>query len=280
MAYITRVQQIRIPVKITSTTPETDSYIDMPLYDIDGNITEGVSYSINGWITEGHPREYPTNSVNHSLLAYNGVVTPCRTRDNSIIVSPSTAGQSPTVNIRVYDGSSLLFEQNSLISNFFWFPYIGGIIRGINGGVTYYGSTDVFLEHNNTSTVGTVYNTGIEFGIYKNQNLYLSGSRTPNAHQIKVAEILLNALEAPDTDPYNQGGNSSPGGGDGDFDISGDSIPIPTLPGINMADTGFLTLFSPTIQQIVNLSTYMWSSGFDINALKKLFTSPIDVIFE
>lgn len=86
------------------------------------------------------------------------------------------------------------------------------------------------------------------------------------------------APEPPDDDPYNEGGNSGEGGGDGDFDDTGDDIPIPPVPTISASDTGFITLFNPSLSQLKNLSTYMWSNLFDVDIFKKLFADPMDCI--
>lgn len=79
-------------------------------------------------------------------------------------------------------------------------------------------------------------------------------------------------------DPYNPGGGTEPGGGTGDFDGTGDDIDIPGLPTLSAVDTGFITLFNPTIGQLRALANYMWSSGFDLDTFKKIFADPMDCI--
>lgn len=80
------------------------------------------------------------------------------------------------------------------------------------------------------------------------------------------------------SDPYNPGGNTQPGGGEGDFDGTSDPIDIPALPSLSAADTGFVTLFNPTLPQLKNLAEYMWSDLFDINGWKKIFADPMQAI--
>lgn len=57
-----------------------------------------------------------------------------------------------------------------------------------------------------------------------------------------------------------------------------DDIPFPDDPDINVTDLGFVTLYAPTRAQLKDLSDFMWSSFFDIDSLKKLFTDPMDCI--
>lgn len=81
-----------------------------------------------------------------------------------------------------------------------------------------------------------------------------------------------------DYDPFSPGGNSSTGGGTGSFDGTGDSIAVPGLPTLSAVDTGFITLFNPTLYQIRDLCSYMWSDLFDLDSLKKLFADPMQAI--
>lgn len=81
------------------------------------------------------------------------------------------------------------------------------------------------------------------------------------------------------TDPYNSGGTTSPGGGGGDFDLTSDPIDFPPLPSIGATDTGFVSIFNPTIAQLKALANYMWSNPlFDVSAWKKIFADPMDAI--
>lgn len=90
-----------------------------------------------------------------------------------------------------------------------------------------------------------------------------------------------------DKDPYSDGtqtgGPSIPGGGPGtsglnNWDPNSDSNPVPTLPSLSAADTGFITLFNPTMAELKALASYMWSGLFDINAYRKIMADPMDTI--
>lgn len=89
----------------------------------------------------------------------------------------------------------------------------------------------------------------------------------------------------PNNDPYKKGGSTSIGGGNGTFGggstIFGgntDSIDIPDLPSLSAVDTGFITLFTPTLAQLNSLASYMWSDVFSLDTFKKLYSDPMDCI--
>ena len=80
------------------------------------------------------------------------------------------------------------------------------------------------------------------------------------------------------SDPYQTAPDSEGGGGYGDFDYSGDSILPPDLPTISVADSGFVSLYAPSLTQLQDLAQYMWSGLFDISNFRKLFADPMDCI--
>lgn len=82
----------------------------------------------------------------------------------------------------------------------------------------------------------------------------------------------------PDNDPYAPGGNTNNGGGGGNFDNNSDPVDFPELPSLSSAQSGFITLYNPTVYQLTELSSYMWSDLFDINSWKKIFADPMDAI--
>ena len=80
------------------------------------------------------------------------------------------------------------------------------------------------------------------------------------------------------SDPYSPGGEATTGGGTGSFDDTSVPVTIPSLPTISAVDTGFITLFNPTLTQLRALASYMWSASFDLTTLRKLFSDPMDCI--
>lgn len=83
----------------------------------------------------------------------------------------------------------------------------------------------------------------------------------------------------PDTDPYLPGGTTDEGGGTGTFDDTSDPIPVPDLPTVTVTDTGFISLYTPTLAQLKSLATYLWdSNGLDLDTFKRIFSDPISAI--
>lgn len=84
----------------------------------------------------------------------------------------------------------------------------------------------------------------------------------------------------PTTDPYDGAGDSTEGGGNGTFDYSGNppgGFDDFVFPSISAVDTGFVTLYNPTITQLKALSNYLWSNSFDLNVFKKIVNDPMDL---
>lgn len=83
-----------------------------------------------------------------------------------------------------------------------------------------------------------------------------------------------------DSDPFagGAGSSSTTGGGTGDFDLSSDAVDIPGLPTLSAVNAGFITLFNPTVKQLSDLASYMWSDLFDVATFKKIFADPMQAI--
>lgn len=83
------------------------------------------------------------------------------------------------------------------------------------------------------------------------------------------------------SDPYVRVDPSGPGGGTGTGDFtSTDDIDFPGNPGVSAVNTGFVSLWSPTEQQMLNLSSYMWNADIlTIEFWKRLWADPLDVIY-
>lgn len=85
-------------------------------------------------------------------------------------------------------------------------------------------------------------------------------------------------IETPDTDPFAPGGDSKPGGGDGDFNKDSDPVGVPALPSISAVASDFVQVFTPSVDELKTLKDYLWSDLFDIATLKKLYANPMDCI--
>jgi hypothetical protein len=113
--------------------------------------------------------------------------------------------------------------------------------------------------------------------------LYYYPDDAPNNYPFGVgswlkSQYFTNTYQDAPTDPYTPGGESHAGGGTGTFSDNSDPVDFPELPSLSAADTGFITLFTPTLSQLRNLASYMWSDLFTIETFKKIFANPMDAI--
>lgn len=85
-----------------------------------------------------------------------------------------------------------------------------------------------------------------------------------------------------DNNPYGTDGTSGPGGGNGTLPSGSldsiDPAEIPSIPSISAADLGFITIYNPSAADLKALSSYMWSTTFDLATYKKLFSDPMQSI--
>ena len=138
----------------------------------------------------------------------------------------------------------------------------------------------VFLQTNNYYFNES--STGCAVGVYgkmsisarRNTTLSLSFMST----EAQALDIVKNSKLGL-IDPYEEIiDESEPGKGDGDGDTTSTPVPIPSLPTINVVDTKFISLYTPTLAQLQNLASYMWSTDFDLTTFRKLFADPMDCI--
>lgn len=81
-------------------------------------------------------------------------------------------------------------------------------------------------------------------------------------------------------DPFADASDTPGGGGGGTFDYSGNPPGDDTgytFPTISAADAGFITIYNPTTAELRQLASYLWSNGFNLDSLKKLFNNPMDL---
>ena len=91
--------------------------------------------------------------------------------------------------------------------------------------------------------------------------------------------IGINTYDA--EDPYTfepatfGGGNGSMGS----FDPDGvEPAQIPALPQLSASDIGFMSVYNPSSAQLKSLSAFLWSSAFDVDSFKKLFSDPMQCV--
>lgn len=110
---------------------------------------------------------------------------------------------------------------------------------------------------------------------YKSSNIGISSDEMQ-----RIIDTLewVEKFDPDDNDPFGPGGTTGDGGGGGDFDNTSTPIDIPSLPTISASITGFISLYNPSLGQLVELSSYLWSDLFEIDGWKKLFADPMDAI--
>ena len=156
--------------------------------------------------------------------------------------------------------------------------------NGVNGTNTQGGATKTWpwlmdLFENMSEYV--LQSVPINFYAYSGaQQLYSErqDNYNPTSHANAIA--FWTGVEPIDTDdPYQDIEDSEPSGpaiGTGIPETS--EIDIPSLPSVSVTDTGFVSLFNPTLAQVKNLADYMWSGLFDLATYKKLFADPMECI--
>ena len=139
-------------------------------------------------------------------------------------------------------------------------------------------SDDFYILYGNDTTRGRTYN---EHALGE----YFSSTQKRNWETVIQNETPHEPVPVPtDTDPYHPGGgNTEPGGGEGNPDDTSVPIDFPTLPtvggGEGVADSGLISIFNPTLTQIKNLAAFMWNSSlFDLSVWQKLYADPMNAI--
>lgn len=60
--------------------------------------------------------------------------------------------------------------------------------------------------------------------------------------------------------------------------IGGDTIGDDDLPTLSVMDTGLVTLYNPTVEELSSLGRFLWSDAFSVDTFKKLFSDPFDTL--
>lgn len=87
-----------------------------------------------------------------------------------------------------------------------------------------------------------------------------TSSPVSNATYVYFNSVIKQMLGEPTSPP---GGGSTEGGGDGDFDNTTTTIPLPDLPIISLANMGIVKLYQIGQSDITNLSNFLWDTGFE-----------------
>ena len=209
-----------------------------------------------------------------------------------IIVTPQTdidqqsaSDQTPPTSATVYYQVDKSYTSFTNFSGGFPFPERSG-----RDYIRYCLPTYIFIDANGVYKYGTFpkerigdfYNNSVpdpqslttyKYKIPANYEIALQGDENS-----KFIKKIYGAEETDPTNPYSGGGTAGPGGGGGAFSGDTDPIEIPDLPTISAVDAGFITIYKPTLDELRNLSKYMWSDLFSLDSFKKLFADPMDCI--
>lgn len=141
----------------------------------------------------------------------------------------------------------------------------------------YYVSVIAYFDKDVTG-VTTLY--GMESSVDNNQTINIFPFEDLNNNMEFLVEDG-DIVYSDSTNPYG-GTTAVTGGGNGDPYMDVDKIEkveFPDLPAISAASAGLVTIYNPSLSQMVALSAYLWQSpSFDINDFKRLFASPMDAI--
>lgn len=168
-----------------------------------------------------------------------------------------------------------LYNSNGTQKTSRMFPLSGNANSASNNNVSWCGFVVSGFGDDGKFTTDAVY-----YAFRSNQNRYWDRS-TLVIDDLDLFVDFLNNVEiydTPSTDPYEDGGSSGAGGGSGNFDGTGDDVGVPSLPTLSAVETGFITLYNPSLSQLRTLASYMWGSNFDLDMFKKLFADPMDAI--
>lgn len=62
------------------------------------------------------------------------------------------------------------------------------------------------------------------------------------------------------------------------FEDPSDPVPVPALPSLEVTDSGFVNLYTPTLQQVKLFAGWLWGDSSLIDDIQKLFNEPMDAI--
>lgn len=156
--------------------------------------------------------------------------------------------------------------------------------NGVNGTNTVNGNTRTWpwlLDLYENMSTYTLQSLQIGFYAYGGaQELYSYDMVNANPTSAANAKAFWEGVEPIDTDdPYQDIEDSEPSGpAEGVGYPEDELVPIPALPSVSVTDTGFVTLFNPSLSQVKALASYMWAGLFDVATFKKLFADPMDCI--
>lgn len=116
--------------------------------------------------------------------------------------------------------------------------------------------------------------------VYPSYNVSVDARNNKQSFKKRIHELLKisRKISTNPDDPYKHVGDDPDDPPDGDFDYNSDDVTVPDLPQTSVTDSGLVTLFAPSNEQLKSLARYLWSDAFSLDSFKKLFNNPMDCI--
>lgn len=154
-----------------------------------------------------------------------------------------------------------------------------GLMSDIPGGTVMCYSDDEASMKNQSELAGYLLDNrpGAAPGMYENYNAY--GVPIPCAMDGSYNNDAPIRKDPNEEDP---GGNSKPGGGDGNHSRDDDPIQLPDLPDLSISDTGMVTLYKMSGADMLDFTNYLFlditQPGGAWAQMKNLLADPLDFI--
>lgn len=168
----------------------------------------------------------------------------------------------------------------------------GYIVRNVSG----HGPTGLYVKYNYNPGIALLDGQWVVVGLIMEGTLHFAAQESMRPRDFVVTSesvkpYIINEIDPldPNEDPFAPGGTSEPGGGNGTFNGTSDSNPIPGDPTISATDTGFMTVFATNVAGLRSLANSLWTDLFSaiqpggslegtVEALKNIVASPYDAI--
>lgn len=222
----------------------------------------------------------PFYDTTGDIISLNGVLEDA-TSGNYLDLKYSTF--PPTYNI--CDGDGNVIKEHNTYYDFLnrGFVYKDGSPYGTVGFpiIEVWDYDDIFSEHNSIHWIEFFNATWIQPS-YNGYGLRFSESEITMA--FSGLKFLVNGAQGErhkDESEKNKYTDSQPSddGGNGPATFSRKPISHKPLPHNFYSDCGLMTVYTPTMAQLKDLSNYLWSpSGLDLNQFKKIQNNPFDLL--
>lgn len=245
----------------------TDYRNSILLSVIDGNILGNIQEVYPGAVLLQIPTEY----IGYKLKLLNPT-----SGNYAISTSNLVAPQSGSTSARLSSHSyRLLFSDGTVASNGSNLPV------GSQNESGFLGYSDFDGE---VKTSAWMYPYHISYSNFsRNYNLYANVSAQSIILNQQVANWFNQITPIIEhTDPYTPGGPTGPGGGDGTGPegIINDDIDFPTQLTISASNANFISIWTPTLDQVQTLAKWMWTTDpLKWEFWQKLLQNPLDLIF-